>query len=263
MKTLPPRALVKFFRWYCHPRLVNHIEGDLIEVYRKRLVKTSKRRADLKFFIDILLLFRPGIIRPFRTQNLNRYGMYKNYLTMTLRVFNRERLYSLINISGLAVGFSCCLLIYLFIADELSYDRFHENGDRIYRVSAAYMRQGQWEPYASNAWRTADLIKSNYGEVEQITRISPDGNTLFEYGDKRIVENSFAWVDDNFFSMFTFPLVQGNPAEALKGPNKVVISKSVAAKYFGTEAPLGKVFRLSDYPIELQVSGVMNDMPSN
>ena len=181
----------------------------------------------------------------------------------TFRVFNRERLYSLINISGLAVGFSCCLLIYLFIADELSYDRFHENADRTYRLSAAYMRQGQWEPYASNAWKTAELVKTNYSEVEQMTRISPDGNTLFEYGDKRIVENSFAWVDENFFTMFTFPLVQGNPAEALKGPNKVVISRSVATKYFGKEDPIGKVFKLSDYPIDVQVTGVMNDMPSN
>lgn len=189
--------------------------------------------------------------------------MYKNYLTTTFRVFNRERLYSLINITGLAVGFSCCMLIYFFIADELGYDRFHENSGRIYRLSAAYMRQGQWEPYASNAWRTAELVKSNYADVEQMTRISPDGNTLFEYGSKRIVENSFAWVDENFFSMFTFPLIKGNPAEALKGPNKVVIAKSVAEKYFGTEEPVGKVFRLSDYPVDLQVTAVMNDMPSN
>jgi putative ABC transport system permease protein len=189
--------------------------------------------------------------------------MYKNYLKMTLRVFNRERLYSIINIAGLAVGFSCCLLIYLFIADELSYDKFHRNGDRVYRLSSAYMRQGAWEAYASNAWKTAELVKNNYSEVELLTRISPDGNTLFEYGDKRIVENRFAWVDDTFLDMFNFPLLQGNRAEALKGPNKVVITNSVAAKYFGTEAPLGKVFKLSDYPIEVQVSGVIDDMPSN
>ncbi|MEJ0033665.1 MAG: ABC transporter permease [Bacteroidota bacterium] len=189
--------------------------------------------------------------------------MYKNYLKMTLRVFNRERLYSLINISGLAVGFSCCLLIYLFIADELSYDKFHNDGDRIYRVSGAYMRQGQWEPYASNAWKTAELIKTNYTEVEQLTRIFSDNNTLFEYGDKRIVENSLAWVDDNFLSMFNFPMLQGNPAEALKDPNKVVITRSTASKYFGADDPMGKVFKLSDYPIELQVSGIIEDMPSN
>src|SRR5688572_21892311 len=100
MNKLPPRPLLNFFRWYCHPRLVDHIEGDLIEVYRRRL-KTSRRMADVRFFIDVLLLLRPGIMRPAHFRTLNQYGMYKNYVTITFRIFNRERLYSLINISGL------------------------------------------------------------------------------------------------------------------------------------------------------------------
>lgn len=264
MKALPPGIFLKFFRWYCNPRLVDHIEGDLIEAYRRRLTKMPKKRADFRFLIDVLLLFRPGIIRRRQSsQRTNRISMYKNYLTITFRVFNRERLYSLINLSGLAVGFACCIIIYLFIADELSYDKFHNDSDRIYRIAAAYMRQGQWEPYSTNAWKTAEIIKNNYSEVEKLTRIRPDDNTLFEYGDKRIVENTFAWVDDNFLEVFNFPLVQGNPGDALKGPNKVIVSEAVAAKYFGAEMPLGKVFTLSDYPIELQVSGVMKEMPSN
>lgn len=263
MRKLPPGILIWFFRLYCNPKIAKHIEGDLIEVYRRRLADGSKRKADFRFLVDIILLFRPDIIRRFRFSHLNRIGMFKNYLTITLRVFNKERLYSLINVSGLAVGFSCCLLIYLFISDELSYDKFHVNGDRIYRIGGAYMRQGQWEPYSTNSWRTADIIKTNYSEVELLTRVMPDNNTLFEHGDKKIVENRFAWVDGNFFEMFNFPLVAGNPAEALKGPNKVVISRSIAAKYFGNEDPLGKAFRLSDYPIDLQVSGLIDDMPSN
>jgi putative ABC transport system permease protein len=261
MNNLPPRLFLKLFRWYCNPRLVNHIEGDLIEAHRKRLTKMSKRRADFKFLIDIILLFRPGIVR--RRQRLNHVGMYKNYLTITFRVFNRERLYSLINLAGLAVGFACCIIIYLFISDELSYDKFHNNSDRIYRISAAYMRQGQWEPYASNSWKTAEIMKGNYSEIEQMVKMTPDNNVLFEYNDKRIVENRLVWVDDNFFDVFNFPLTQGNPREALKGPNKGVISETTAAKYFGTENPLGKVFKLSDYRIEIQVTGVMKDMPSN
>jgi putative ABC transport system permease protein len=265
MSQLPPKAFLSFFRWYCKPVLLDHIEGDLIEEYQQRLRKMSRRKANLKFIIDVLLLFRPSIIRPLIVfENINRSGMYNNYLKITFRVFNRERLYSLINVSGLAFGFACCLIIYLFISDELSYDKFHHDGQRIYRISAAYMRQGQWEPYASNSWRTAELVKNNYSEVEELVRIMPDNNTLFEYSDKRILENSFAWVDDNFFKLFNFPLAQGNPTDALKGPNKVVISESMAAKYFNQENPIGKVFKLPDYEtLELQVSGVMKDMPSN
>lgn len=137
-------------------------------------------------------------------------------------------MYSLINVSGLPLGFTCCLLIYLFTSDELSYDKFHKDAHRIYRVSSPYMRQGVWEPYASNSWRTAELIRNNYNEVEQFVRIQPDNNEIFEYSDKRILETPIGWVDDIFFSVFSFPLVMGNPEQALKGPNKVVISKTIA-----------------------------------
>lgn len=263
MENFPPRILIRFFRWYCHPRIVDYIEGDLIEVYRQRLEKMSKQKANLRFLIDVLLLFRPGIIRPREArQNINRSGMYKNYLKVTFRVFNRERLYSLINVSGLALGFTCCLLIYLFITDELSYDRFHADNERIYRVAAAYMRQGQWEPYASNAWRTAELLKNDYTEIEQMVKVMDDYD-IIEHGDKRIAERRIAYVDDNFFKVFSFPLLQGNPAEALKGPNKVVISETTAARWFGSENPIGKVFKVSDGAYEVQVSGVMKDIPPN
>lgn len=263
MKRLPPKMFLRFFRWYCHPKLVDHIEGDLIEVYRQRLRTRNKRIADLKFILDVLLLFRPGIVRPpERYTTLNSFGMYKNYLKVTLRVFNRERVYSLINIAGLALGFTCTLLIYLFINDELSYDDLHHDKERIYRIASAYMRQSQWEPYASNSWRTAELIKTNYADVEELVRVRDD-NDLFEYGDKRIMEYRCAWVDDNFFKVFSFPLVSGNPDDALKGSGKVVITESIAAKYFGTSDPMGKIFQVRDGAFQLQVSGVMKDMPPN
>jgi putative ABC transport system permease protein len=263
MKNFPPKIFLRFFRWYCHPRIVDYIEGDLIEVYRSRLENMSKKKADFRFLIDVLLLFRPGIIRPREArQNINRTGMYKNYFKVTFRVFNREKLYSLINVSGLALGFTCCLLIYLFITDELSYDRFHHDNDRIYRVAAAYMRQGQWEPYASNSWRTSELFKNNYTEVEHLVRIMDDSD-IIEHGDKRITERRLAYVDNNYFKLFNFPLLQGNPAEALKGPNKVVITETTAARWFGAENPIGKVFKVNDGAYEIQVTGLMKDMPSN
>lgn len=188
--------------------------------------------------------------------------MYKNYLTVTLRVFNRERLYSLINVAGLTLGFACCLIIFLFIRDELSYDRFHDDKERIYRVASAYMRQGKWEPYSSNSWRTAELIQANFGEVEHLVRIRDDQD-IIEYRDKRIYEKRIAWVDENFFEIFSFPLIAGNPGEALKGSNKVIITESIAAKYFGNEPAIGKVFDVSDRTFQLEVSGVMKDMPPN
>lgn len=262
-RSSPPGLFHRFFRWYCHPKLVKHIEGDLMELYNERVKERGKAKADIKFIIDVLLLFRRGIVRPAEGyKNLNAYGMYKNYFKVTFRVFNREKLYSLINVSGLALGFTCCLMIYLFIRDELSYDTFHQDNDQIYRVASAYMRQGKWEPYASNSWRTGELIETNFAEVEELVRMR-DSEEVFVFGDKQIYEKRVATVDENFFKVFNFPLLKGNPAEALKGPNKVVISESMAAKYFGEQDAMGKVFEVRDSAFQLQVSGVMQDMPPN
>jgi putative ABC transport system permease protein len=124
------------------------------------------------------------------------------------------------------------------------------------------MRQGKWEPYSSNSWRTGELIQANFGEVEQLVRIR-DSEEIFSYGDKHIYEKRVATVDENFFEIFSFPLIRGSREEALKGPNKVVISSSTAAKYFGEDEPIGKVFDVRDGEFQLEVSGLMEDMPPN
>ncbi|HSF52966.1 MAG TPA: permease prefix domain 2-containing transporter, partial [Algoriphagus sp.] len=143
-RTHPPKLPLSFFRWFCHRDLRDSIEGDLLELYGERVDELGKKKADRKFAVDVLLLFRPGIVRKMEGyQSVNNYGMYRNYLKVSFRVFNRERMYSLINVFGLALGFTCCLLIFLFIKDELSYDKFHKDNDQIYRVASAYMRQGK------------------------------------------------------------------------------------------------------------------------
>ncbi|WP_411030001.1 ABC transporter permease [Spongiimicrobium sp. 3-5] len=188
--------------------------------------------------------------------------MLKNYLKIAFRVFKKEGGYSFINIFGLVLGFVCCLLISLFIKDELSYDNFHKDGDRIYRVAAAYMRQGVWEPYSTNSWPTAERLKTNFGEIEQLVRIAGRPG-IVTYNNKKFNEERIAVADENFFKVFSFPLISGNPNEGLKGSNKVIISESTAEKYFGNEEPMGKVLNLEDGTLQLQVSGIMEDMPSN
>jgi putative ABC transport system permease protein len=188
--------------------------------------------------------------------------MFKNYLKIAFRVFKKEKLYSLINISGLSLGLMCCLIIVLFVKDELSYDSFHKEGDSIYRLSSAYLRAGKWEPYATNAWKTAELLEANFPEIEQLVKIGPNAE-IVTYEDKRILEKEMAFVDANFFDVFSFTLISGNQDDVLKEPNKVVISESIANKYFGEEDPIGKILEMTDGEYKLQVSGVMKDMPSN
>jgi len=188
--------------------------------------------------------------------------MFKNYVKVAFRVFQKEKSVSLINISGLALAFTCCLIIFLFIKHELSYDDFHNDGERIYRVASAYMRAGKWEPYSSNSWRTGELLKERFAEIEYLVRIRRK-EEIVVYQDKRINEGRMATVDDTFFKVFSFPLIQGDPDDALKGTNKVVISESIAVKYFGKEQPMGKMFEINDGEYHLEVSGIIQDMPAN
>jgi len=188
--------------------------------------------------------------------------MLKNYIKVAFRVFQKEKSVSLINISGLALAFTCCLIIFLFIKDELSYDDFHNDGERIYRVASAYMRAGKWEPYSTNSWRTGELLKERFAEIEYLVRIRRK-EEIVVYQDKRINEGRMATVDDTFFKVFSFPLIQGDPEDALKGTNKVVISESIAVKYFGKEQPMGKMFEINDGEYHLEVSGIIQDMPAN
>src|SRR5687768_16523012 len=131
----PPRLFLRFFQWYCHPDLVKHIEGDLMELYDERVKASNKKKADLKFIIDVLFLFRPGIIhtRGFY-KNLNTYGMYKSYFKIGWRNLLKNKGYSFINIGGLATGMVVAILVGLWIYDELSYVKNFTNYDRIARV---------------------------------------------------------------------------------------------------------------------------------
>ena len=101
----PPKLFLRFFRWFCHPKLLKYIEGDLMELYAERLKELGKRKADLKFVVDVLLLFRPGIIRPAEGyRNVNQYAMYKSYFKIGWRNLLKNKGYSFINIGGLALG---------------------------------------------------------------------------------------------------------------------------------------------------------------
>src|SRR5689334_3352752 len=128
----PPKLFLKFFRWFCHPKLRDSIEGDLMELYHERIKESGKRKADIKFIADVLLLFRRGIIRPTEGyRNLNTYGMYKSYIKIAWRNLFRNKGYSIINIGGLAIGMVVAMLIGLWIYDELSYNKYHKNYNTI------------------------------------------------------------------------------------------------------------------------------------
>jgi len=199
--------------------------------------------------------------------------MLKNYLKIAFRNLKRYKAYSYINIGGLSIGVACCLLILLYINDELSYDSFHENADRIYRINT-YLKFGDTElniPVVSDMM--GQLLKQDYPQVEEYTRIFIQG------GDKRIknvehsdhtgrndynLEHNVAFVDSTFFKVFTFPAVSGQTNKILDEPNTVVITESIAKKYFGTAYAVGRTIETDDNGGAFyKVTAVIADMPEN
>ncbi|NIM59325.1 MAG: FtsX-like permease family protein [Candidatus Aminicenantes bacterium] len=188
--------------------------------------------------------------------------MFKNYLKITLRIIKRYKGYSFINITGLAVGLACCILILLWVRNELSYDTFHEKGERIFKVTIeSHQPDGRIEPLSSTQFPLAPALKERYPDIQEATRIFK-AKALVRYGAKAFNEDRFFFTNPSFFEMFTFPLVRGNPQTALSGANSIVITENMAQKYFGNKDPIGKVLAVN-VNRDFVVTGVMKNIPAN
>ncbi|MRG45108.1 FtsX-like permease family protein [Chitinophaga sp. SYP-B3965] len=191
--------------------------------------------------------------------------MFRNHLKIALRHLWKHRSYTAINLAGLVIGLAACWIILLHVGDELSYDRFHEKGDRIYRVVNAASWDGGSLDLATSSVPQGPALKNNFPEVIAQTRIVPEGGgSLLSAGDKKVQPGEALLADSNIFQVFTFPFIAGDPAKALTAPNSIVLTKSLAAKLFtDPAAALGKsVTWNGDKDVDL-VTGVMEDVPHN
>ncbi len=189
--------------------------------------------------------------------------MIKNFFKTAIRNLWRNKGFSAINIFGLALGIATCLLITLYLQKELSYDRFNEKADRMVRVVFGGKMQGGEIKEADVMPPVAQTLKKDYPEVEEATRLRPYGTPRVSYGDKTFKEEAFAFVDSNFFQVFTIPLIKGDAKTALLQPNTIVISRSAAQKYFGNANPVGKTLTFKDFNIVLTVTGEIEEVPVN
>ena len=190
--------------------------------------------------------------------------MIQNYMKTAMRSLSRQKAYSMINISGLAVGMACVILIGLYIQDELSYDRYHTHADRIYRLTAC-RTEASFPSFVGTPPPLGPTLKRQFPEVQDFVRFDPfmgKSKSLFRYGDKTFYEDRFFLADPSIFDVFDFGLLRGDPATALSRPNYLVISQSTADKYFGDEDPIGKTLNF-DGELDFTVTGVMEDIPSN
>jgi len=188
--------------------------------------------------------------------------MLKNYITIALRNLFRQKGFAIINISGLTIGLTVSALIILYIVHELGYDRFHDNSERIYRVAIHGEISGQEINVAVSSPPFGPALVNDFPEIVDYTRINPPQNSLFAFGDEKYYEDEILFADSSFFKIFTIPFIYGDPETALEVPRSIVLTESVATKYFGEEYPVGKVLRYNDQA-DLTVTGVCEDYPDN
>lgn len=189
--------------------------------------------------------------------------MFKNFIRTTMRSLSKNKAYFFINILGLAIGLASFIFITLFVIHELSYDRFHKNHDRIYRIKIVGQMSGQDlnEPL-SCAPLAATLVK-DFPEVENVVRIRSSGDFLIRYKEKAFNETGILFADSTFFDIFSFKLIEGDPNKALVNPKSMVMTQSYAKKYFGDEYPIGKMIKVESDTVFYTVTGIVEDVPEN
>lgn len=268
----PSRLMLRFFRFYCNPHFVEDIEGDLLERFEKRSSEKGRKKARLLFTRDVLLLFKPGIIRPImKTHKLNRIGMLKNNITVAKRQLLRNKTYSAIKIGGLAIGITVCILIGLFIKDELSYDKHIPDNENLYRLVKNYRENGDISKYTWFQSPFAKTIMDDFPEVTLAGRTMESENLGAGFGNIRkadekqnYYEDGFIFADQSILDLFNFPMVHGDNKEALKEPFSLVLTEKKAEKLFPGENPIGKTVVINNNTsIPYTITGVLENLPEN
>jgi putative ABC transport system permease protein len=190
------------------------------------------------------------------------YVMFKNNFKIAFRNLKKNKAFSFINIMGLAIGLTCCMLIAVFVYDELSYDKYPADASNIYRVQVSVAGNGDVAVYPNADVAVGEGIKNAFPEVKAFTRISP-ATDFVKYGDKQFKEDHLSFADSNFFQVFSIPLIEGNAATALVQPNTAVISKAFAKKYFGDDEALGKSLMIGVQNSIYKITGVIDKVPDN
>jgi putative ABC transport system permease protein len=252
----PPR-LPRWILYRFLPRSENtYLIGDFDEIYNSILESQGKATAHRWYWIQLFYWIPIIFFNSIRWS----FTMFKNYLKITLRNLVRQKGYAFINIAGLSVGIACALLLILVVQYEFKYESHHENAGRIYRINIAHT---QLDRTFRSTYSPVPLAPSMYEEVPEVThfaRIAEFRQTPIAHEEQKFYEDGVRFVDPGILEMFTFPLLAGDRATALKDANSIVITEDMAIKYFGKEDPLGKTLVILN-SMSLKVTGVMRNHP--
>jgi putative ABC transport system permease protein len=233
-------------------------KGDFEEEFADVVKERGRLWAAAWYWLQVLI-YLPSF---FKTSTYWSLVMFKNYFKVALRNIRKHKGYSIINIAGLAAGMAVCILILLWVQDELSYDRFNANADQIYRVCFSDLWSGNRVKFSSTPTGIGPSLKQDFPEIIDFTRLYRMRNILVGYEEKRMVEEYVYLADPSIFDIFSFPFIKGAPPKALADPHSMVLSEKAAVKYFGNGDPVGKTLTIGS-STDFVVTGVFQDIPKN
>jgi putative ABC transport system permease protein len=270
MEKTPPEYARRFLQWFCPPQLYEGIEGDLRQQFEEDISVAGAARARRYFVWNVLLFFRPAILLRNRFSfRLIDTIMLSNYFTIAYRNVLKNKVFSAINIFGLAIGLAACLFIFQFVSFELSYDTFHEKFERTYRVTNDRFQHGKLIQHGTIMYPTiGPTMAKDYPEIETYTRLMPGGDMNLKLEDKFFKGDQCHFADEYFFSVFSFGFLAGDRNTALKTRYTMVITRSMADKLFGIKdndyrSVIGKTLYWGNDQTPYKVTGVCTDIPEN
>lgn len=255
-KFRPPRFIWFILRWFADEEMLASMEEDLEVRCAKADEKHGLFLAAFSCHFQGFLLLISFSLESF----LWGLTMFRNYLKVAFRHIKRRKVYSFINVLGLTIGMTCFILIGLWVKDELSFDRFHRNKDRIFRI---LNRTPDGSAWSSITYALGPALKAGYPEVEEACRVWLWYGSHVKYKDKIYAERNIYLADPSFFKIFSFPFIKGNPETALSDRYSIVLTEEMAQKYFGDEDPIGKVLHLALLEGDFTVTGVIENIPMN
>jgi putative ABC transport system permease protein len=266
----PSRFAKRFLQWICPEEMLEEIEGDLLQRFHRDVKIYGERRARQRFIWNTWRYFRPGILlrNKFSFQLIDTI-MLRNYITIAFRNVAKNKVFSAINVFGLGLGLAACVLIFEFVSFELSYDKFNEKFDRIYRVTNDRFQNGKLIQHGTIMYPTiGPTMAKDYPEVEMYTRLMPAGGFDARIEDQNYRGDQCLMVDEYFLSIFTFPLLAGEATSALKDNHTVVITENAAKKYFKLSSDniidaIGKEVYWGTDTQPYKVTGVCANVPEN
>lgn len=265
MNQSPPKWADRFLRWYCHPYFLEEIEGDIYELFERRLEEKGLKKARFRFVWDVLRFLRWSNIKRLNSKysQMNQLLLFKNYLKLGMRNIRRNLVSSSINIFGLAIAICFAISIFIFADTMYFMDSFHTKKDRIYMLANYVEQEGEDALWGDSPIMLGPTIVSDHPSVEAFSRIEfRPANVRY---NTNVFDETTIFVDPSYLEMFDYPLLDGR-RDILYDKNKIIISKAMAKKYFAGDDPIGKElsFKFSDKITKrLTVGGVLDKQPYN